>query len=77
MARPPKEQDVGTFAGRVGAEIRRRRVRRKLSVDQAAAAAGMPAKTWYHCESGRHLTLARLPAIAAALDCRAGQLLPE
>ena len=75
--RTPKEPDETTFIGRVAAEIRRRRVKRKLRVEQAAAAAGVPASTWYRRENGRGLTLESLPAIAAALGCQARDLVPK
>jgi transcriptional regulator with XRE-family HTH domain len=68
---PPK-----TFAGRVGAEIRRRREAKKLTVEEAAARAGVPAASWYHFEKGR-LLLERLPAIAKGLGCKVRQIIPE
>lgn len=74
--RPAEPQDTSTFAGQVGAEIRKRREKAKLSVEEAAAAAGAPVPTWYHWEKGRHLPLERLPAIAAALKCSVRQLIP-
>jgi len=77
MARPLKQQNETTYSGRVGAIIRRRRLRKKLTVEQAADRAGMPTSTWYHAEAGRHLTLQRLPAIAEALGCKPRSLLPE
>jgi transcriptional regulator with XRE-family HTH domain len=77
MGRPSKPQDTKTFAGRIGAEIRRRRERKKLSVEEAAAKAKAPPPTWYHWEMGRHLPLDRLPAIAAALACKPRDLLPR
>jgi len=76
MARPTKPVDQSTFAGQVGARIRARRWRQKLTVQAAAELAGMPAPTWYHCEDGRHLALDRLPAIAAALECTVRSLIP-
>lgn len=78
MTRPPKEIDQQTYAGRVAAEIRRRRVKKKLGVDQVAARAGVPEQTWYGWENGRtEPPLRRLPAIAAALGCKPKQLLPD
>jgi transcriptional regulator with XRE-family HTH domain len=77
MARPSKQQDLKTFVGRIGAEIRRRREERKLTVEQAAAKAGAPVPTWYHWESGSHLPLDRLPAIAKALRCTPRDLIPD
>jgi DNA-binding XRE family transcriptional regulator len=39
-------------------------------VEEVAAAAGVPAPTWYAWEAGRYgPELAKLPAIAAALGC--------
>lgn len=77
MPRPNEPIDETTFVGRIAGEIRRRRERKKLSVDDAAAAAGASVQTWYHWEKGRHLPLDRLPAIAAALGCRVRALIPD
>lgn len=77
MGRPARENDLTTFAGRVGAEIRRRREKAKVTAEDTAAAAGVPLPTWYHWEAGRHLKLQRLPEIAAALGCKVRQLLPD
>lgn len=76
MPRPANPQDQSTIHGQVGAAIRRRRLRKKLSVDQVATSAGVPPKTWYNWESGRGLALERLPAIAQALDCTPKDLVP-
>ncbi len=77
MPRPPKDLDQSTFIGQVGARIRARRVRRKLSVEEAAAAAGAAVPSWYHWECGTRLRLESLPAIAAALGCQPRALLPQ
>lgn len=76
MARPTKPVDTSTYAGQVGARIRARREKLKRSVAEASEAAGVPGGTWYHWEKGEHLPLQRLPAIAAALDCKPRDLLP-
>ena len=75
--RKPVSPDTSTFRGRIGEIIRRRRMRKKLSVEDAAAATGKPAQTWYNWERGRVLSIDALPAIAAALECTPRQLLPE
>lgn len=74
--RPAHEPDTSTFLGKIGAEIRRRRERKGLSVAAAADAAGVPVPTWYRWEAGSGLTLERLPAVAEALDCKVRLLLP-
>ncbi len=76
MPRPLKDLSPDSYAQQVGAVIRRRRVRRKLTVEGAAAAAGIAAPTWYAIEHGRSLRVEGLPAIAAALDCKPSALLP-
>jgi transcriptional regulator with XRE-family HTH domain len=76
MARPTQPIDQSTLRGQIGARIRARRLRCKLSVAEAAARAGMAVPTWYHAESGRSLSLDRLAAIAAALGCALRALLP-
>ena len=75
MARPAKPQ-ASTFAGQIGALVRARRLRKRLSVEAAAEAAGATASVWYAWEHGRSMRLEALPRIAAALGCRARQLLP-
>jgi transcriptional regulator with XRE-family HTH domain len=75
VVRPCKPQ-APTFAGRIGAAIRARRLRQKLCVEAAGRAAGVPASTWYHWESGRSLPLSALPRIARALGCSSRSLLP-
>lgn len=77
MPRPPSTIDETTFVGQIAANIRRRRERKKLSVEDAAAAADAPVQTWYHWEKGRHLPLDRLPAIAHALGCKVRALIPD
>ena len=78
MARPANEPDTGTFAGRVGALFRKRREAVRLSVEQAAELAGVPASTWYRWEQGSNIPrMDRLPDIAQALKCSPRQLVPE
>ena len=76
IGRPAKEIDQTTFRGRVAARIRQRRQKRRLSVEDAAARAGVPQPTWYHWEKGERLPLDALPAIAAALGCTPRDLIP-
>ena len=76
MPRPLKASDSTTYAARIGAIIRSRRLKANLSVAEAAARARVPAPTWYHFEAGVSLTVERLPAIAAALRCSPRSLLP-
>lgn len=75
MPRPVKEIAPTDFPSAVRAVIRSRRLRKFASVELAAAAAGVPAQTWYHWEN-RGVTLAALPAIAGALGCTPAELLP-
>lgn len=75
--RPSKAPDTSTFTGKIGAEIRRRRERKGLSVAEVAESVGVPAPTWYHWEAGRQMPLERLPAIAEALGCKVKALIPE
>lgn len=72
--RPHIAPDPATLSGRVAARIRARRRRRKLTVPQAAAAAGIATRTWYALESG-FVPLKRLPAIAEVLGCRVADLM--
>jgi len=77
MSRPPKKPDTSTLSGCVGAIIRERRIKKRLTVAEAAERAGCAAPTWYHWETGRGLSLDALPAIAAALGCKPRTLLPR
>ena len=74
--RPAKEPDRSTFVGQVAAEIRRRRLERFDSAEEAARIAGVPVQTWYHWEQGTPMPLDKLPAIAKAVGCRPRDLLP-
>jgi transcriptional regulator with XRE-family HTH domain len=73
----PSVDPQDSFVGRIGQRIRTRRERRKLSVADAATAAGVSEPAWYHWEAGRHLQVDRLPAIAAALACKIRALIPD
>ena len=75
--RPAKDVAQDTFCGQVAARIRLRRKRKKISAEDAAAAAGVPAPTWYRWESGGTIPLEALPAIAAALGCRPKHLVGD
>lgn len=75
--RPATLPDIDTFAGAIGAEIRRRRERKRLSVPDVAAAVGSLPSSWYQWERGLHLPLERLPAIAKALGCSPRDLMPR
>jgi transcriptional regulator with XRE-family HTH domain len=76
MARPLEKIDTSRPDGRVGARLRKLRVKRKLTPGQAAAAVGVDVTTWGHWERGDRLFSARrLTAICAALKCRAEDVL--
>jgi transcriptional regulator with XRE-family HTH domain len=76
MVRPLKTLDPHTYAERVGAAIRARRLALGISVEAAAVASGIAASSWYAIEQGHKLSVDRLPLIAAALKCRPAKLLP-
>lgn len=76
MPKPALPVDETTFVGQVSAEIRRRRLKKFPRAEDAAAAAGVPMKTWYRWESGEP-TLACLPIVARALSCSPRLLLPK
>lgn len=75
MPRPAQDVDKTTFAGKVSAEIRRRRLKKFDRVEDASAAAGVNAKAWYHWETGRP-TLDCLEVVARALKCSPRLLVP-
>lgn len=72
----PQTEPPDTFAGRIGAEIRRRREQKNFTVEDAARRARVPVQSWYNFEKGK-LLLERLPAIAKALGCKVRLLIPE
>lgn len=75
--RPAHKPDESTFVGQIAAGIRRRRLKKYASAEEAANAAGVPVQTWYHWEQGHSLPLDRLPLIAKTLGCKPRALLPE
>ena len=76
--RPLKDIDLdhATFAGQVGAIIRKKRLAKKLSVEEACQRAGVPRPTWYHWEAGA-IALDALPKAAKALGCSVRMLIPK
>ena len=76
MPRPLKDIDERDLPGQIGANMRARRLKLKLSVDEAANRAGVSKPGWYHWEKGEALPLSRLRDIARALDCTMRSLLP-
>lgn len=73
-----KQPDLTTYAGRFAAKLRARRIKLKLSVEDVAAQCGVVVSGWYHWENGKHSpSIAVLPQIAAALQCKIKALLPE
>ncbi len=76
MPRPALPVDTSTFVGQVSAEIRRRRLKKYATADEAARAAGVPEKTWYRWESGK-VPLWALPICAQALGCSTRTLIPS
>lgn len=77
VGRPANEIDESSFSGQIGALVRETRVKKKLTVEQCAAAAEVSVPAWYHYESGRHLGLEKLPRIAAALGVKTRAIIPE
>lgn len=82
MARPPKPIDISTYQGRLGSQIRTRRGKLELSIDQLSqrlVANGAPINpaSLYKYESGEQsMPLDYLPALAIALETTVRQLLP-
>ena len=77
--RPALERD-DTPAGRMGAAIRRARLRRGLTAGEAGALAGLSANRWWELERGGTDTESlylRLTAVAGALELKPERLLRE
>ena len=68
--KPPKALDTSSLSGRVGAEIRRRRLAKGLTAAKAAEAAEAAATAWYAWEHGTGLSVDNLARIAAVLGCK-------
>jgi len=78
MPRPTNEPDKKTFAGRLAARIRERRLALELTGEEAAKRASVPVQTWYNWERGRFVPgVDRLPAIARALGWKVREVLPS
>ncbi|MFB6320792.1 helix-turn-helix domain-containing protein [Saccharicrinis sp. FJH54] len=82
MGRPPKEPDLTTYAGRLGARLRALREERGWSVEEAAAAlrgasVDVTDKTVRNWERGDNTpTIDKLPGIAATFGVSVDALLP-
>ena len=82
MGRPPKEPDLTTYAGRLGARLRALREERGWSVEQfrdrlEAAGLGAAAGTIRNWERGDRTPPAEsFPFIASVLGVAPGDLLP-
>jgi transcriptional regulator with XRE-family HTH domain len=76
MARPLNAIDESDLPGQVGARIRARRLKLKLSVEEAAERAGVSTPGWYHWEKGERMPLSALRTAAEALGCKMRSLLP-
>ena len=64
------------FVKRIAKEIQRRRMERRLTVEEVADIVDIAPTTWTRYESGRGLKLEHLPKIALALDCDPKKLIP-
>ena len=81
--RPQRGPDLSTYSGRLGANMRQRREKLGLSVDEfrlklAAEGVEVQNAAIYSWEIGRRvLTVETLPAVAKALGTTIRRLLPE
>ena len=78
MARPRKEVDTSTYAGKFAVHIKALREKRKLSVQELAEKSGLNISTLYYWESATASPLIdQLPTLADALGVKIGRLFPE
>lgn len=78
MSARPSKQNLDTYTGRLGAAIKARRQRRRMTADEFAAAVPTSLATVYGWESGRkQVPVNLLPAIARALGVSIHTLLPN
>jgi DNA-binding XRE family transcriptional regulator len=64
------------YAGAIGERIRAARIEKGYRADDLAYVAGVSRQAWYHFEKGRHMSIQKLPLIAAALGCTVRDLIP-
>jgi len=76
--RPPTEVDRSTKRGQLAARIRRARLKKGLSVAEAAQKLGVAPGSWYNWECGRRSPAAELiGSIARILGSSADSILPK
>jgi DNA-binding transcriptional regulator YiaG len=78
MARPRKEVDTSTYAGRFAVQIKTIREKRKLTIDEVAAQSEIPISTLYSWEQGiKEPTISRLPILAQVFGTTVNKLMPQ
>jgi transcriptional regulator with XRE-family HTH domain len=78
MARPRKEVDTSTYAGRFAVQIKAIREKRKLSIKDVSEQSGIPVTTIYEWEQGSASpTLERLPVIAQVFGMTVNKIMPQ
>lgn len=70
------DNERSAFRDAIGKRVKAIRQRRKMTLEQAAKAAGVGFKTWWRYEGGIG-PLTMLEKAAKALDCRYRDLLPD
>ena len=77
-AKPRKEIDIATYAGRFAVRLRMLREKAKLSVEELAEKSGIPRTTIYNWESSiSEPSIGQLSVIASALGVSVRKLMPE
>ena len=67
----PAEQLTG-----IGAQVRRRRLAKGLTIREAAKRAGIPESTWAFYEKGGLESCGRVGVVAGVLGCSVNRLVP-
>jgi len=78
MARPRKEVDTSTYAGRFAVQIKTIREKRKLTIKDVSEKSGIPATTIYNWEQGvRPTSIESLPLLAEVFNTTVPKLMPQ
>jgi transcriptional regulator with XRE-family HTH domain len=78
MARPRKEVDTSTYAGRFAVQLKAIREKRKLTIKDVAEQSGIPVTTIYNWEEGiKQPKFEQFPKLAEVFHVAVPKLMPQ
>jgi transcriptional regulator with XRE-family HTH domain len=78
MARPRKEVDTSTYAGRFAVQLKAIREKKKLTIKDVAEQSGIPTTTIYAWEEGRNTpTVEKLAVLSQTFSISVPKLMPQ